>query len=154
MRIGDLEYTRHVEIDTTVALISVNSLVSYAVGIKVRPLLTRVQVTMHTAGAVSGSAGVFLENGESVPVGLDFNALLNDARVSPLAFLQKSLVTSGFPNVLYPVETMWWKLLLPTIALHFVAPNAGDDASVILHYRFAELTDDEIIEIAAQRAQG
>jgi hypothetical protein len=152
MRIGDLEYTRRVFLQPGVADTSVNTNVVFAVGIKVRPLLTRVLVAPIGALAVTGGQLIGLENGNSVPSALSLTGLRDDARVLPLWSWDNALATNGMGFVA-PFESTWWKLLLPNIQIHAASLILGVQAIVVLHYRFAELTDDEIVEIAAQRAQ-
>ncbi len=152
MRIGDIEYTRHTNAATAVTNSSVRTALSFALGIKVRPLLTRVQVGSADASAVTGQQGVFLENGQSVPTGLSTQGLIDDGRVHPLYLTDQALATNGMGQQVM-LETMWWKILMPDIRIHWVSTLAVTRFVATLHYRFVELTDDEIIEIAAQRAQ-
>ena len=154
MRIGDLEYTRHINMTTVAANTPFIAPVSFAVGIKVRPLLTRVQVHPSGASAVTGSQGVFLENGDGIVAGQTFGTLMADSRALPLWTHDNAISAGGFVGTVVSFETTWWKLLLPTIQVMLVDVIISTvETNVILHYRFAELTDDEIIEIAAQRAQ-
>jgi hypothetical protein len=126
--------------------------VSFATGIKVRPLLTRVQAGTVGKLATSDSYGVFLENGDDVGAGFSIDGLLADEnRVHPLYISRITLVTSGISNIACMFETQWWKILMPNVRVHFVGPDT-EELFATLHYRFAELTDDEIVEIAAQRA--
>ncbi len=153
MRIGDIEYTRSFASTTAVANTSVRQSLRFAVGIKVRALMTRVQCFQPTAGAGTGGAGVFLENGGSVPAALSIAALADDERAMPVFMYDQALSTNGLATT--PMfESLWWKILLPDVTMHFVSSVlAAATFRGTLHYRFAELTDDEIVEIAAQRAQ-
>lgn len=153
MRIGDVEYTRHVGIDQASGGTTQGVAVQFAVGIKVRALLVRASTTLRNLVAITNDAGAWFENGDAVAAGLSTGAMLADSRTITLAFQRQTLVTSGFPTLQYPIEVKFWKILMPTVTIHSNLATAGDDMEVILHYRFAELTDDEIIEIAAQRAQ-
>jgi len=152
MRIGDIEYTRHANAATASTNSSVRSLITFALGIKIRALLTRAQVFSADASAVTGQQGVFLENGTSVPTGLSTQGLIDDGRAHPLYITDQALSTNGMGQQV-GLETMWWKILLPDVRLHYVSTLAVTRFVVTLHYRFVELTDDEIVEIAAQRAQ-
>lgn len=151
MRIGDIEYTRSVAARLTGATSEIRD-VGFATGIKVRPLLTRVQAGTKGGIATSDSYGVFLENGEEVAAGFSIDSLMADeSRTHPLYIARMTLVTSGISNIDCLKETLWWKILMPSIRIHFVGPNT-EEMFCTLHYRFAELTADEIVEIAAQRA--
>ena len=150
MRIGDVEYTRSVAARLTGATSEIRS-VSFATGLKARPLLTRVQAGGVGKLATSNSWGVFLENSNDVGAGLSIDSLMADEnRVHPLYIQRMTLVTSGISNLPGLTETLWWKILMPNIQIHFVGPDT-EEMFATLHYRFAELTDDEIVEIAAQR---
>lgn len=154
MKIGDLEYTRHVNGTTVGANTPLIIPVSFAVGIKIRPLLTRVQVHPTGASAVTGSQAVFLENGNGIVAGQTLGTLLTDTRAWPLWTHDNAISAGGFVGTVTSFESTWWKLLLPDIQVIIVdVIITAVEVNVNLHYRFAELTDDEIIEIAAQRAQ-
>lgn len=153
MRIGDVEYTRHVGIDQAAGGVTQGVEVQFAVGIKIRALLVRTSTTLRNLVALTNDAGAWLENGNAIAAGLSVGAMMADSRAFTIAFERRTLLTSGFPVVQYPREVKFWKILLPTVTIHANLATAGDDTEVILHYRFAELTDDEIVEIAAQRAQ-
>lgn len=151
MRVGDIEYTRHV----TFGVLGATSIivpVDFAVALKFRPVLTRVQSTIPNTSAIVETYGVFIENGNEVPAGLTVPAMLTEARLIPLRVNRRVLVTSGFPETDDPHELNFWKILSPNVSLH-AASFANPNCTVILHYRFAELTDDEIVSIAQQRAQ-
>ncbi len=151
MIIGDLEFTRHVPHDQVAAEgESVN--VAFAVGQTLRALLVRTQVTVNTVHAITGSSGVFFENGNAVADALSFQLMLRDSRLIPLFFERRVLVTSGFPVVVTPWELRFWKLLIPDVTVHFHGP-VTQQAVAILHYRFAELTPAEVLDVASQRAQ-
>lgn len=154
MRIGETEFTRRFNLDQTVIDTSVFGDISFAVGIKVRALLTRIQATIMDAGAITGRGSVFWENGQGVPAAQTAATLEADDRLFNIANHEGALSTNGFNIVTGPVETTWWKILLPDTRFHIVHNTiAAFGAIVTLHYRFAELSDDEILEIAAQRAQ-
>lgn len=157
MRIGDIEYTRRVVLAQSVINTAVREEISFAVGIKVRALLTRVQVAVDGAAVVTGAQGVWLENGNSIAGGVTNGALQRDVRAFPVYFHDRAIsitVEGGLFGVTDMQETMWWKILFPQVTLHIADTTvAAIEGMVTLHYRFAELTDDEIIEIAAQRAQ-
>ncbi len=153
MRIGDIEYTRGLTISTAAANSSVRGLLNYALGIKIRPLLTRVQCFIVDAGAGTGGQGIFLENGTAIDPGITLAALAADLRSHPLYISDQALSTNGMA-ITRGFESTWWKILMPDVRIHAVSTVlAAMTISITLHYRFAELTDDEIIEIAAQRAQ-
>ena len=153
MRIGDIEYTRRNQMSTGAINISTIVNLSFALGIKIRPLLTRALVVCHSALAISGQLAVYFENGQNLAGGIGSGILEADTRLFPLWVQDGALVTSGFMQT-YPFESTWWKILLPDVRLHAVSSAVAVSAfTVVLHYRFATLTDDEIIEIAAQRAQ-
>ena len=155
MRIGDIEFTKTLTITPTVADAPEATRVDYALGIKIRPLLVRAQVT-EVGGSNFGSAAdedrVWLENGDSAAPA-DALAAATDPRLLPLFALGHAFVTSGGAASLMMQETNWWKLLLPRITIWTDLEVTATLVTVVLHYRFAELTDDEIVEIAAQRAQ-
>lgn len=154
MRIGDIEYTRHFTLITNTVNESIVQNISFALGIKVRPLLTRVGVFCTSAQAITGLIEAYLENSEDIAAGITGNALEADQRAHPIWMMDFALATSGMGFTM-PFQTDWWKLLMPNIQIHLVASTLAVAEIVgTLHYRFAELTDDEIIEIAAQRAQG
>lgn len=155
MRIGDVEYTRSiVHANLASANVSEVERIHFALGIKIRPLLTRVQVTNRIQGVATGGTTVFLENGDAVNAGLSEVNLYADERALPIYQNRNQLSTEGMTNFWGPRETLWWKILLPQVRIHFVdSVITSTQWRVVLHYRFAELTDDEIIEIAAQRAQ-
>jgi hypothetical protein len=154
MRIGDIEYTRRIDMSTGgVANVSSIVDVQFALGIKIRPLWTRAQVAMGDASAITGSLAVFFENATSVAGAASAGALNAEPSLFPIYFQDYALSTNGI-GISAMFESTWWKLLLPQIRLHLVASTlTGVQAIITLHYRFAELTDDEIVEIAAQRAQ-
>lgn len=153
MQIGDIEYTREIFFEPSAATSeSVN--VSYALGIQIRPLLVRTQVSYQFLSAATSEAIVALENGNGIPQGLTGAALMADNRAHLLYFQRRTLVTSGLANYVGPHELLWWKILLPDVTLHFVPDTVDANVKVSLHYRFATLSDQEIVEIAAQRAQG
>ncbi len=153
MRIGDIEYTRRLVGSTAVANSSVRVATSFALGIKVRPLLTRVQVWPFDAGAGTGGQAVFFENAQDVATALTIATLRDDARLHPIYVNDQALSTNGLAQVV-GFESTWWKILMPDMRIHFVSSVLASWSAVVnLHYRFVELTDDEIIEIAAQRAQ-
>lgn len=153
MRISDIEYTRVINWNvagTTSELETVN----FALGIQIRPILVRAQCSIKTVGVTTLDWGVWMENGESVGAGSTSAAMLTDSRLFPLLFQRQSISTNGMSVTgPYPHETNWWKLMLPTVQVFAIGAAIGDDIACVLHYRFAELTSDEIIEIAAQRAQ-
>lgn len=155
MQIGDVEYTRYIEGPVgAVIQESRNVDVSFAVGIKVRALLTRVGCFNVTAQAITGAQACFLENGQSIGATLTLGALLGDGRALPLHMTDYALSTNGM-GISRPFETMWWKILQPEVRLHSVGTTlAATQFLYVLHYRFATLTDDEIVEIAAQRSTG
>jgi hypothetical protein len=154
MQVGDLEFTRHVNITTDVANESMHETVSFAVGIKTRPLLTRVGVFPSGASAVTGTQAVFLENGVQIAENSTFGTLALDARAIPLWMHDNAISATGFVGTVVPFQTDWWKLLLPDIQIIVVdVILSAVEVNVTLHYRFATLTDDEILELAAQRAQ-
>lgn len=153
MRIGDVGYTRVVDLDTagtTSELIPIQ----FAVGIKVRALMTRITAWMNVIGAVTGSDFIFFENGQAIAAGATFQTILADNRAHVVFAYRQTLVTSGFPAIVGPVETEWWKILLPDVQFIAVSKTVSSEVKCSIHYRFAELSDDEIVEIAAQRAQG
>ncbi len=155
MRIGDIEYTRTV-IHTNLAAANASEveIINFAVGIKVRALLTRIQVTNRIQGVATGGTTVSFENGDSVGAGLTEVQMYSDLRLFPVYQNRNQLSTNGMVNFWGPRETTWWKLLFPTVRLHFVdSVITGTQWKCVLHYRFATLTDDEITEIAAQRSQ-
>lgn len=155
MRIGDVEYTRSV-VHANLATLNESEIetVNFAIGIKIRALLTRVQVTQRLSGVTTEGNSVFLENGDAIGAGITEAQLFSDVRAFPIYQQRNSLSTNGMTNYWGPRETLWWKILLPTVRIHFVDTVATSQSwQCVLHYRFAELTDDEIIEIAAQRAQ-
>ncbi len=156
MRIGDIEYTRVIQFGAQ-GTVNESELidVSFALGIKIRPLLVRTLVAAaDVVGATTGGYGCFFENSREIPSDSTLNALVADERAHPLFTVRQVLNTNGMTQ-LVPQERTWWKILLPNIRLHSVATaqTAVVNVSVTLAYRFAELTDDEIVEIAAQRAQ-
>ncbi len=154
MKIGDIEYTRSVHKGVIGTLDESERVeLSFALGIQIRPLLTRVQVTALSGSAVSQTAIVSMENGSAMGAGLSTAALFREERAFPLWARRTTLVTSGINARTGPWETMWWKILLPDVTLHFAETTVVHEWHVVLHYRFAELTSDEIVEIAAQRAQ-
>lgn len=154
MRIGEVEYTRRFNLDQTVINTSAFGDIAFALGIKIRALLTRVHCTIMDQGAITGRGSVFFENSQMVAGAQTAATLEADDRLFSIGNSEAALVTSGFPTITGPVETQWWKILLPDTRFHIVHNTiAGFGAVVTLHYRFAELTDDEIVEIAAQRAQ-
>lgn len=154
MKIGDIEYTRTLRIGLSGANSSEFATINFALGIKVRPLLTRVGVFPLGADAVTGGQFVAFENGAAIAAGITLANLRADLRVHPIYSTDMALVTSGISQVV-PFESTWWKILMPDVRVHGVSVNSAiGDYRVELHYRFAELTDDEIIEIAAQRSQG
>jgi len=152
VRIGDIEYTRTIN-NGDYGTVSEITPVSFALGIKVRPLLVRTQVTRQPNTTATSSGGCWLENGSSVPAGLTATLCLEEPRLFPLDFMRQTLTTSGVGLGQWPTELTWWKILLPDVSIHFVGNAAAEEGQCTLHYRFVELTDDEIIEIAAQRAQ-
>lgn len=153
MRIGDIEYTRNINVNAVGATSEIST-VNFALGMKIRPLLVRVGVAMKTVSAATTDWGVFLENATDAGAGSTTAQMLTDVRMFTLYYQRQTLSTNGM-SVTGPMphQTLWWKMLLPQIQIHTIAVAAGDDINIVLHYRFAELTDDEIIEIAAQRAQ-
>lgn len=151
MRIGDIEYTRHID-NESVGPSSERQRISFAIGLKIRPLLTRVQVSMPIVGVVSADSGVWFENGEAFPSAQVFSVCMSDNRLMPIFVARRTLVTSGFPAPEGPKETTWWKILMPTVTIHAFS-GTNTPMTTILHYRWVELTDDEIVEIAAQRGQ-
>ena len=153
MRIGDIEYTKSVVHGIAVATTPETERIEFAIGIRIRPLLVRVQVNIETIGAAAtNQIRVYLENGDAA-VPANSAAMPVDVRLMPIGTLSWFLTTSGFSAWQTPIETNWWKLLMPTVTLHYEGTNVAESIKTVLHYRFAELTDDEIIEIAAQRAQ-
>lgn len=152
MRIGDLEYTEvidHVNLATT----SLGENVNFSTGPKIRPLLTRAQVTMNLIGVTTLDAGVWLENDQQIGDGSTTVTLMEDQRAFPLYHVRQSISTNGAFVLTTPWETLWWKLLMPRVRVHAIGYASGDEAVTVLHYRWVELTDDEIIEVAAQRSQ-
>lgn len=153
MKIGDIEYTRKVGVLTDTLQESEFTQVNFALGIQIRPLLTRVSCYLATAQAVTGNQIVFLENGDAIAETQTAAALIADARALPIHDIDTALSTNGM-GFSWPHESTWWKILLPTVRIHLVATVLSvSRVMVLLHYRFAELTADEIVEIAAQRAQ-
>lgn len=154
MRIGEVEYTRRFNVDQTVIDTSGFADITFAVGIKIRPLLTRIQATIMDAAAITGRGSVMFENSQQVGAAQTAATLDADDRLFPIANVDQALATNGMGRIVGPIETQWWKILLPDTRFHIVHNTiAGFGAVVVLHYRFAELTDDEVVEIAAQRAQ-
>ena len=154
MNIGDVEYTITGSRTLTANLVSEREEINFAVGIKVRALLVRATVAMDIASVVNFQAGIYLENGTSLAEGVNANALFNEVRLIPLIHRSARIATSGVFDLQGPKETLHWKILQPQISIHFVGPLAADDFRWTLAYRFAELTDNEIVEIAAQRSIG
>jgi len=102
---------------------------------------------------VTGGQGVWFENSNDVDAGATLAATRSDTRLLPIWTQDNALATNGMGQVV-SFEMLWWKILLPQVRLHAVSVTTGVlDAVVLLSYRFAELTDDEIVEVAAQRAQ-
>ena len=154
MQVSELEFTRHVSAGVASAGSSAAAEVGFALGIRIRPLLTRVQAWPQDASAATGAMGAWLENGNDVPTGATFATLQADSRLAPVWMMDYALATNGM-GMAVPFESTWWKLLQPDVRIHVVSSVLTNfDITVILHYRFAELTGDEIIELAAQRAQG
>lgn len=154
MKIGDIEYTRKVRVVTDTATESENTQVSFAVGVKLRALLTRVSVHPAGASAVTNAQGVYMENGQDLAEDLSIGQLQLDNRALPLWTHDDALATNGMGSVV-SFESLWWKILMPGIQIIAVTSVlASISVEVLLHYRFAELTPDEVIEIAAQRSQG
>ncbi len=152
MRIGDIEYAVRVRLAPGIANTSVLSRIQFALGIKVRPLLTRVQAWNLGASAATGGQLIGLENGNSINTGITLAALRDDTRMLPVWAQDNALATNGMGFAI-PFESTWWKILMPEITIHGVSLLAPVLQSIVtLHYRFAELTDDEIVEIAAQRS--
>lgn len=153
MKIGDIEYTRNINFNMA-GTVSEIEVVNFALGIKIRPLLVRAQVSMKTVSVATTDWGVWFENGTTTGAGSTTAGILTDSRMFNLYYQRQSLSTNGM-SVTGPMPhtTWWWKILMPQITIETVGVAAGDDVQITLSYRFVELTDDEIVEIAAQRAQ-
>lgn len=151
MRVGDLEFMARVQLAAGAADTSTFATINFALGIRTRPLLTKVQVFPFGATAVTSAQGVFLENGAAIAAGQSLAALRTDARLSPIWSQDSALSTNGM-GLTFPFQTDWSTILQPDVRIHEAQTVAATGIYVVLlHYRFAELTPDEIVEIAAQR---
>lgn len=154
MKIGDVEYTRNVSLIQAVVQESAIVDLSFAVGIKVRALLTRVDAFNSTAQAITGGQSCYFENSQSIGPGATQGELRDNPNMLPLHVTDYALSTNGM-GIARSNTTLWWKILMPEIRIHIVGTTlAATRYELTLHYRFAELTDDEIVEIAAQRSSG
>lgn len=151
MRIGDVEFTQRGILVNASGNASEFFTLAFAVGLKIRPLITRIGVYPLGAAGATGGQGVWFENGNLVDAGATLATLRSDPNLLPVWTWDAALVTSGIATVV-PFETTMWKIAQPQVRFHGVSVNTGVlDAVVVMHYRFAELTPDEVIEIAAQR---
>lgn len=151
MRIGDIEYTQRGILTNTVGNASEFFTLAFAVGLKIRPLITRISVFPLGASAVTGGQGVWFENGNLEDAGQTLAAMRLNANLLPLWTQDNALATNGMGMVV-PFENTYWKIAQPQVRFHGVSTVIAIlDAVVVMHYRFAELTPDEVIEIAAQR---
>lgn len=150
MRIGDVEYTKVVKVAIAAADTPQYTDVAFALGIKVRPVLVRTQAGFPAGVGATGNGFILLENGQQSEPGTKIE-LTEDERLHWLYGEVRGTPTEDRFTGLN--ELNWFKVLLPQIRLHFAGESTADRPFVTLHYRFCELSDDEILEIAAQRAQ-
>lgn len=152
MKIGDLEYHKTIVHAFAAATTPESEDIGFALGIRIRPLLVRTHVTIEVIGAAAtNQIRCYLENGASV-VPADTAAMQNDPRLMAIGHLSWFLTTSGFDVWVPPKELNWSMLLRPTVRIHFEGTSTAERVKTTLFYRFAELTSDEIVELAAQRA--
>lgn len=156
MRLSDIEFTRRIQLDQSVANTAARVTVSFASGVarNIVPFMTRCHVWVSDIAAITGRFGVGFENGQTIGAGVGVDSILEDLRIQVVYGGDAALVTSGFPTQLGPIETNWHTILLPEVNFHGGHSTlASWSAGVNIHYRFAELTDDEVVSLAAQRSR-